>query len=83
MDTSPKILGKFVDVKDYLDHELDNLNWEEKSRSIQSDPVTCAQHFDYQFNQILRHFLMSNAGPLGKISGWFEQRGSPHICMLI
>ena len=55
---------------------------------IQSDPVTCARHFDYQFNQFLNHFLLSNVAPLGKIADWFyrveyQQRGSPHIHMLI
>ena len=48
----------------------------------------CACHFDYQFNQFLKHFLMSSAAPLGKIADWFyrveyQQRGSPHIHMLI
>ena len=83
-----RILGKLVDDKEYSDIELENLNWEEKCRLIQSDPVTCARHFDYQFNQFLRHFLMSSATPLGKIADWFyrveyQQRGSPHIHMLI
>ena len=64
------------------------MNWEEKCRLIQSDPVTCARRFDYQFNQFLRHFLMSSAAPLGKIADWFyrveyQQRGCPHIHMLI
>ena len=39
-----RILGKLVDAKEYSDSELENLNWEEKSRLIQSDPVTCARH---------------------------------------
>ena len=47
---------KLVDDKDYSDIELENLNWEGKCRLIQSDPVTCARHFDYQFNQFLRHY---------------------------
>ena len=51
-----RILGKLVDDKDYSDTELENLNWEEKCRLIQSDPVTCARHFDYQFNQFLNIF---------------------------
>lgn len=68
--------------------QLENLNWEEKGRLIQSDPVTCARHFDYQVNQFLRKFLLSSAEPLGRISDWFyrveyQQRGSPHIHMLI
>ena len=73
---------------EYSDNELENMNWEEKCRLIQSDPVTCARHFDYQFSQFLKHCLMSSAAPLGKIADWFyrfeyQQRGSPHIHMLI
>ncbi|CAB4005683.1 ATP-dependent DNA helicase PIF1 [Paramuricea clavata] len=83
-----RILGKLVDHKDYSDEELDHLNWDEKCRLIQSDPVTCARHFDYQFNAFLKDFLMSEIAPLGKLKDWFyrveyQQRGSPHIHMLI
>ena len=83
-----RILGKLVDNRKYSDDDLENLNWETKCRLIQSDPVTCARHFDYQFNQFLNHFLLSNVAPLGKIADWFyrveyQQRGSPHIHMLI
>ena len=42
-----KILGKLVDQRNYTDEQQENLNWEEKCRLIQSDPVTCARHFDY------------------------------------
>ena len=83
-----RILGKLIDHKDYSDEELDNLTWEEKSRLIQSDPVTCARYFDFQFNTFLKDVLMSELAPLGKIKDWFyrveyQQRGSPHIHMLI
>ncbi|CAB4033060.1 ATP-dependent DNA helicase PIF1 [Paramuricea clavata] len=81
-----RILGKLVDNKEYTDNELENLNWEEKSRLIQSDPVTFARHFDYQIYQFIQNFLLSEAAPLGKISDWFyrveyQQRGSPHTDM--
>ena len=64
------------------------MTWDEKCRLIQSDPVTCARHFDYQISQFLTNFLFDKAKPLGKISDWFyrveyQQRGSPHIHMLI
>ena len=62
-----RILGKLVDNKTYTDTELENLNWEEKSRLIQSDPVTCARHFDYQVPKFLQNFLLSSAAPLGKL----------------
>ena len=83
-----RILGKLVDGKEYTDNELENLNWEEKSRLIQSDPVTCARHFDYQINQFIQNFLLSTEAPLGKIADWFyrveyQQRESPHIHKLI
>ena len=83
-----RILGQLVDRKNYSDDELENLNWEEKCRLIQSDPVTCARHFDYQFNTFLKKFLMSDLAPLGKIKDYFyrveyQQRGSPHIHMMI
>ena len=83
-----RILGKLIDKKEYSDEELDNLTWEEKTRLIQSDPVTCARHFDYQFQQFFIKFLSSNLSPLGKIEDWFyrvefQQRGSPHIHMLL
>jgi hypothetical protein len=66
-----RILGKLVDNKTYTDAELENLNWEEKSRLIQSDPVTCARHFDYQVQKFLQNVLLSSATPLGKIADWF------------
>lgn len=83
-----RILGQVVDHKQYTNDELENLNWEEKCRLIQSDPVTCARHFDFQISQFLRNFLLSPASPVGSISDWFyrveyQQRGSPHIHMLI
>ena len=54
-----KILGKLIDQKDYTDEELNNLTWEDRCRLIQSDPVTCARHFDYQFNTFLRRSTCS------------------------
>ena len=83
-----RILGQVVDRKQYTDDELENLNWDEKCRLIQSDPVTCARHFDFQISKFLRNFLLSPASSVGSISDWFyrveyEQRGSPHMDMLI
>lgn len=66
-----RILGKLIDKKEYFDDKLKILNWEEKCRSIQSDPVTCARHFDYQIHQFLGNFLLSDAALLGKIADWF------------
>ena len=77
-----------INHKDYSGEELNNLTWEKKCRLIQSDPVTCARHFDFQFNTFLKDVLMSELAPLGKMKNLFhkveyQQRGSPHIHMLI
>ena len=79
-----RLLGQLVDSKVYSNTELENMNWDEKCRLIQSDPVTCARHFDYQISQFLTNFLLNEAQPLGNISDWFyrveyQKRGSPHI----
>ena len=66
-----RILSQVVDLKQYTDDELENLNWEEKCRLIQSDPKTCARHFDFQMSQFLRNFLLSPASLVGSISDWF------------
>ena len=83
-----KILGRLVDQRNYTDEELENLNWEEKCRLIQSDPVTCARYFNFQFNTIMKKFLLNEIAPVGKIRDWFyrveyQQRGSPQVHMLI
>ena len=59
-----RILVKVVDNKEYTDSQLENLNW-------QSDPVTCARHFDYQVSQFLQKFLIAEEAPLGRTPDWF------------
>ena len=82
-----KILGKIVDGVDYNDENIENLTWAEKCRLIQSDPATCARHFDRQV-QLLFKFLKDDVEPLGPLVDYFyrvefQQRGSPHIhCLL-
>ena len=63
---SIRLLRILDDDKEHSDTKLKNLNWEEKSRFIQSDPVTCARHFDYEFNHFLKHFLNEWAYPVKK-----------------
>ena len=83
-----RILGNLIDRKNYSEEELNNLTWDDRCRLIQSDPVTCARRFDFQFNTFLKDVLMSELAPLAKVKDWFyrveyQQRGSPHIHMLI
>ena len=43
-----RILDQLVDNMTYTDEQIENFNWEDRYCLIQSDPVTCARHFDYQ-----------------------------------
>ena len=76
------ILGKLIDNKIYTEEEIAALTWQDKCRLIQSDPVTCARHFDYSVNKFLNEFLLTSASPLGEIEDYFyrveyQNRGSP------
>lgn len=83
-----KLLGNVVDKKDYTDEELNGMSWQEKCRLIQSDPVTCARHFDFSTHKFINEFLLSNGHPLGCVTDYFyrieyQQRGSPHVHMMV
>ncbi|MES9882338.1 MAG: AAA family ATPase [Sedimenticola sp.] len=81
------ILSKVVDNTIRTDEELNNLTWQEKSRLIQSDPVTCSRQFHYSVQELIK-FMHSDLNPLGgKMNDYFyrveyQHRGSPHIHML-
>ncbi|KAJ8025727.1 ATP-dependent DNA helicase PIF1 [Holothuria leucospilota] len=82
-----RILGRTVHNKEYSDAEMLNMTWHEKSELIQSDPVTCARHFDYMIRRFINDVLLSSYHPVGEIVDHFyrvefQQRGSPHIHML-
>ena len=83
-----KVLGNLNDGKNYSEEELEHMSWHEKTRLVQRDPVTCSRFFDYRVQQFIRIVLKSNFHPIGKISYYFyrvefQQRGSPHIHILI
>lgn len=83
----PRILGKLVNNKNYTDTEIEEMSWQKKSILIQSDPVTCARHFDHMVQIFMNQFLKSNLAPVGEITDFFyrvefQHRGSPHILAL-
>lgn len=83
-----KILSQVVDNKVLSDDEVSQLTWPQKCRLIQSDPITCARHFDFSVQKFLNKFLLTKANPLFEITDYFyrveyQQRGSPHIHMLL
>ena len=48
------ILGLLIDKKQYIDEEFHKMTWDDISRLIKSDLVTCARHFDYMVQLFLR-----------------------------
>jgi hypothetical protein len=68
--------------------EIEALSWQDKSNLIKSDPVTCARYFDFKVQAFIKYVLKSDEQPIGEIADFFyrvefQQRGSPHIHMLI
>ncbi|XP_053407909.1 uncharacterized protein LOC128559625 [Mercenaria mercenaria] len=83
-----RILGKVVNKVHYSNEDIFNMTWQEKCELIKSDPVTYARYFDHRVQIFLSKVLQSNICPIGKITDFFyrvefQQRGSPHIHMLI
>lgn len=64
------------------------MSWEQKSKLIKSDPVTCARYFDFRFQKFFAEVLCHKTHPIGIIEDYFyriefQQRGSPHVHMLV
>ena len=83
-----QILGKLVDNKSYSPQEIEDMDWSEKCRLVQSDPVTTSRYFDNRVHEFMKIVLKSHHHPLGKIKDHFipvefQQRGSPHVHMLL
>ena len=83
-----KMLAKLNDGIDYSEKELENLSWQEKTKLVQKDPVTCSRFFDHRVQEFLNTVLKSSCEPIGKLLDYFyrvefQQRGSPHIHMLV
>lgn len=81
-------LGLLINKEDYTESELLNMPWKEKCNLIKSDPITCTRYFDHKVQMFINNVLKSKINPIGKILDYFyrvefQQRGSPHIHMLI
>ena len=83
-----RMLAKLNDGIDYSEKEIDEMTWQEKTKLVQKDPVTCSRYFDHRVQEFLNTILKSNCEPIGKVKYYFyrvefQQRGSPHINMLV
>ena len=83
-----KCLAKLVQGKDLSTEEVNSLSWREKCLLIKSDPVTCARYFEHRVQTFIKKVLKHDFKPVGEILNYFyrvefQQRGSPHIHMII
>ena len=83
-----KMLAKLNNGVNYTDKDIEGLTWQEKTKLVQKDPVTCSRYFDHRVQEFLNTILKSNCEPIGKMGDFFyraefQQRGSPHIHMLV
>ena len=83
-----KMFAKLNDGTEYSETELEKLTWQEKTKLVQKDPVTCSRYFDHRVQEFLNTILKSSSEPVGKVLDYFyrvefQQRGSPHIHMLV
>ena len=83
-----KMLAKLNNGVSYTNEDIDGLTWQEKTKLVQKDPVTCSRYFDHRVQEFLNTVLKSHCEPIGKLRDYFyrvefQQRGSPHIHMLV
>ena len=83
-----KNLGRIVDKREYSDDEIKKMKWDTTTRLIQSDPITCARHFEYQLQTFIKDFIKSKHAPLGELLDFFyriemQHRGSCHVHMIV
>ena len=73
-----KMLAKLNDDIEYSEKEIEQLTWQEKTKLVQKDPV----------QEFLDTVVKSSCQPIGRVKDYFyrvefQQRGSPHIHMLV
>ena len=83
-----KCLSTLIDNKKLTDEEVLELDWSQKTRLVQCDPVTCVRYFDHRVHVFINNILRSPHEPIGKVTDYFyrvefQQRGSPHIHMIV
>ena len=83
-----RMLAKLNDGIQYCENEIEKLTWQEKTKLVQKDPVTCSRYFDHRVQEFLNTILKSSCQPIGNVRDYFyrvefQQRGSPHIHMLV
>ena len=48
-----RMLAKLNDGIEYSENEIEKLTWQEKTKLVQKDPVTCSRYFDHRVQEFL------------------------------
>lgn len=83
-----RCLWRLQKKEEPTDDDINAMTWIDTCKLIKSDPVTCARYFDHRFQAFIHDVLKDKSHPIGEIADFFyrvefQQRGSPHIHMLI
>ncbi|MCP3900043.1 MAG: hypothetical protein GY707_10055, partial [Desulfobacteraceae bacterium] len=70
--------------KTFTDEEILSMSWQEKKLWLSSNPVTCARHINYIFENLWNKVIISPISPLGIIHNFdsryeSQQRGTLHL----
>ena len=52
-----RMLAKLNDGIEYSEKEIDEMIWQEKTKLVQKDPVTCSRYFELGYKSFLTQFL--------------------------
>ena len=79
-----RMLAKLNDGIEYSEKEIDEMTWQEKTKFVQKDPITCSRYFEHRIQELLNTILKSDFEPIENVKDYFyrvefQQRGSyPH-----
>ena len=59
-----KMLAKLNDDIEYSEKEIEQLTWQEKTKLVQKDPVTCSRYFDHRVQEFLNTVMKSSCQPI-------------------
>lgn len=81
-------LSIIIDGVSLTDQEITKLNFHQKCRLINTDPVTTARYFDNRMKIFIQRVLYHHTHPIGYVIDHFykiefQHRGTPHVHMLI
>lgn len=82
------ILSQINCSKPLSEQDIDNMSWVEVTKLVKKDPITCVWYFDNRVQEFINTVRKNPHDPIGKVLHYFyrvefQQRGSPHIHMLI